>query len=110
MRQQRRRVEDAAPHAFGPVLLDEANQPQLVDIRVSGRGRVEEENPTGPVRGENVWPSIQRRTAPARRSTGSGASSCRACASASDSSAPITAARARACRGTQDSSPEGGRS
>ena len=91
LRQQRRRIEDAAAHALGPVALDEPDQAQLVDVGVGGRGRVEQQhavrarsrrkrltvNPPAHGAGE----AVDRQAA---------ASSCRACASASDSMAPST--------------------
>ena len=44
LRQQRRRIEDAAPDPLGPIVLDEPDQAQLVDVRVGGCRRVEQQH------------------------------------------------------------------
>ena len=44
LRQQRRRIEDAAADALGPVLFDEPHEAHFVDVRVRGRGRVEQQH------------------------------------------------------------------
>ncbi len=44
LRQQRRRIEDAAPDTLGPIQFDQPHQAQLVDVRVRGRGRIEQQH------------------------------------------------------------------
>ena len=48
LRQERRRIEDAAPDPLGPVLLDESDESHLVDVGVGRCRRIEQQHAVRP--------------------------------------------------------------